>query len=246
MMRDELLHAIKAIVLQVMQEQRPFVYAHISNWDPVAHAVRVVVPSIRDELTGEPLVSGWLPLGTQQAGSGVGIQVAPVGGASLADPTAGEQCLVAVNERGTGVASVVSLFFNNKSLAPSSTLVDPHSGDPSPLLAGEMVATSNGITVRWRSDQTFEVTAGRVDVTTSGDVDLTVKGNINETVVGDVSIATNQLSVAADVAVNLEAPVVRLGVSPVLGVARVGDTVVNGAGTVIGTIKSGSANVFAS
>lgn len=219
MMNDELVHVIKGLVQQAMQEFRPFVYAHISNWDPVAHAVRVVVPSIRDDQTGDPLMSGWLPLGTMQAGNGVGIQVAPLGGASTQNPTAGEQVLVALNERGTGVASVVTMFFNNKSAAPSPTLV-------STLKAGEMVATSNGIVVRWHSDGTFEVTTnGPIQLTAQKDVDLTSIG-------GKVSIFGNVQVELLSGKVYLGGPD---GAQPV---ARLGDHVVNGAGGVIGTVQA--------
>ena len=223
MIEDELVHVIKNLVQQEMREIRPFVYAHVSNYDPARHAVRVVVPSMRDELTDEPVVSGWLPLGTLQVGSGVGIQVAPVGGASVTNPTGGEQCLVALNERTHGVAAIISMFYSGAQLAPGPSLT-------SPLQAGEMVATSNGIVVRWHGDGTFEITTtGKITVTAKGEVDV-------------MSSNGGKVVVSSTGEVDVYGGTVNLGAAGGKAVARIGDTVT--VGTATGTITTGSPSVF--
>lgn len=216
MMTDELLHVIKGLVQQEIREIRPFVYAHISNYDPALHAVRVVVPSMRDEITNEPLMSGWLQLGTLQTGSGTGLQVAPVGGASLTDPTAGEQCLVALTDRGIGVASVIALFFNNK-LQPPSTSIS------SPLQAGEMVAFSNGIEVRWNSD-------GTLTINSTKDVTVVATGNVN--------LTGNDVVVTGNSVVSIMTPTVNLAAGSGRAVVRDGDPVVNG------VVKASTTSVY--
>jgi phage baseplate assembly protein gpV len=250
MMADELVHVIKNLVLQEVREIRPFVYAHVASYDNVAHAVKVVVPSMRDDMTNEPLVSGWLNMPTHQSGSGTGVQIAPVGGASIQDPTAGEQALVALNDRGTGVASVIALYFNNKFEAPSPKLA-------SPLLPGEMVAYSNGVLVRWHQNGDLEIaTTGKVNITTQGDTNITAaqtmvnissKGDTNITSQGVMNIGSSQdnTSVYGDTELDLISPTtVKIGTSTAgVRVARDGDPVFAGT-NLVGIIRATSTTVF--
>lgn len=231
MIGDELVHVIKNLVQQEMREIRPFVYAHVSNYDPTHHAVRVVVPSLRDELTDEPVVSGWLPLGSLQVGDGYGIQVAPAGGASVTNPTGGEQCLVALNERTHGVAAIISMFYTGAQLAPGPALSPP-------LQAGEMVMVSNGSIIRWHKDKSLEITCyGTLNVNVHDDV------NINSAT-GKISVGaqTGDISVVAVGTVNVQGKQVNIGGAGGPAVARVGDTVT--VGTATGVISSGSKVVF--
>lgn len=240
MMNDELAHVIKGLVQQEIREIRPFVYAHISNYNPALHAVRVVVPSMRDELTNAPLVSGWLPLGTLQTGSGTGVQVAPVGGASTSNPTGGEQCLVALSDRGIGVASVIALFFNNKTPAPSPAL-------SSPLQAGEMVAFSNGVLVRWHN-------GGTLEITTTKDVNISVGGSANVQVTGTATVQSqgtmNLGSVQSDTTIQAQGTLsvlaghVNMGVVGGSKVGRDGDPVYSGP-NLIGTVRATTTLAFA-
>ena len=90
MLADELMHTIKQLVAQALVDQRPFVYGHISSYDPNGHRVKCIIPSMTDE-NGVPLLSPWMPMGSLSAGAGYGVQVIYQGGATAQNPTGGEQ-----------------------------------------------------------------------------------------------------------------------------------------------------------
>lgn len=179
---DELVHQLKQLSAQAQVEQRPWVYGHVASYDPATHTVRVIVPSMRDDQTGAPLHSGWLPLGTTGVGSGSGLQVFPVGGATPDKPTAGELAMVAINERGTGVAAVVALFYTNAQQPPNTTLPAGGSGN-----AGDVLLRHQSGTIQWfQKDGSVIVQCapnGSVSVSVSGSgsviVETGTSGSVN-------------------------------------------------------------------
>lgn len=124
MIGDQLLHQIKQATDQVILDVRPWVYGHISSYDRTTHRVRLVIPSWRGE-ESVPQYSPWLPLGTLYAMGSIGIQWAPVGGATLENPTAGEQCVILLNNRGVGFAAVPCMFWNQTTPPPGSAGINP-------------------------------------------------------------------------------------------------------------------------
>lgn len=209
---DELVHTIKHIAGQSQIEQRPFVYAHVMSYDPNTHTMRVIVPSMRDDQTGAPLVSGWLPLGSMLVGAGSGVQVYPTGGATTDNPTLGELALVGINERGTGVAAVISLFYTNRQRPPNTALTSQAS-------AGDIVTRHQSGTVQWFHQN------GSVEFTLApdGSVNINVSGsggvNINSFGTGNIVLS------ATGAGIHLTSPSIFLE----------GDVVVTGDLTVDGT-----------
>lgn len=183
---DELAHTIKHLAAQSSIEFRPWVYAHVSNYDPVRHAVRVIVPSMRDDQTDSPLYSGWMPLGTPMSGGESGVQVVPKGGASQDNPTDGELALVALNERGTGVASVICMFYSQAEQAPHNALAQNNGLQPGEIL----IRHESGTITRFHQNGDVEIVTGKdgaVSATTSGKGGIT----LNTTGSGPVTVETS-------------------------------------------------------
>jgi hypothetical protein len=108
---DELLHQVKHAAGQQQDGYRPDVYGHVASYDPATHRVRLVIPSLSDG-DGNYVLTGWMPLGTIAAGNGWGVQIAPMGGASVQNPTAGEKCKVSIMERAYGVTVCAEMCFD--------------------------------------------------------------------------------------------------------------------------------------
>lgn len=224
MYADELVHVVKHIAAQSSIEQRPWVYGHISTYDPLRHAVRVIVPSMRDDQTGDPLVSGWLQLGSGSVGGGSGLQVFPVGGATVQNPTAGEQCMVAINDRGTGVAAVVCLFYSNVQQPPNTVV-------PTRGRAGDILWRHQTGTLQWFHD------TGTVEVTTAADgavsISVSGAGNISLTSSGSgrvvVTAAQSEVDVVAQT-VNITGSVAIVGSLTVTGDITAGQGTTNQVG----------------
>lgn len=142
---DELVHLIKQLVTQQTNDYRTSVYGHIASYDNSLHRVTVLFPSLRDE-NGVPALSPWMPLSSAWVGNGFGLQIAPHGGATADNPTAGEACIVELIERGRGISLCASLRFTNEQLPPSTTQVTP-------LAAGEaLLSHESGSFLRFYSD----------------------------------------------------------------------------------------------
>jgi hypothetical protein len=107
-------------------------YGHIAQYHPTTGAVKVVLPVHRD-LTDTPMMTPWIPLGSLWVGNGFGIQVYPHGGATLQNPTAGEQCIVLAIEQDIGVSVVACLCYTDAmrppgGIQPGEVLVQHESG----------------------------------------------------------------------------------------------------------------------
>lgn len=157
---DQLAHLLKQFAGQQMIDFRPLVYGHIAQYDPNLHRIRAIIPSLRDD-DPAPVLSPWMPLGSMMVGAGWGIQVAPVGGATIEQPTAGEQVLIGLFDRQRGVCACLGMTFNGVQQPPSTVL-------GTPLLPGEMVLfNQSGTFIRTHNNGDLETVA-------MGDVSTTV------------------------------------------------------------------------
>lgn len=149
---DELAHQVKHAAQQQTGDYRPFAFGHIATWS-ATQGVRLIIPSMRDE-AGNPVLTGWMPLGSMFAGGAWGMQIAPLGGATLQNPTAGELCIVAIMDKTNGLMATLCLAYNQVNTAPFPN-----------LQPGEI-----GIMGKSGSSMQFKK---------NGDVDLSAIGNIN-------------------------------------------------------------------
>ena len=165
MLADELMHTIKQLVAQALVDQRPFVYGHISSYDPNGHRVKCIIPSMTDE-NGVPLLSPWMPMGSLSAGAGYGVQVIYQGGATAQNPTGGEQVLVGLFDRARGVSAVPALFFNNENQPPATNLPS----GASPAVPGDvLISNPSGSLLRLHANGDLEyIGTGKVIITTQG------------------------------------------------------------------------------
>lgn len=118
---DEFLHNMKFAAAQQTQDYAPFVYGHIANYDPKTHRIRAVLPSVRNE-DDVPVLTGWMPLSSMMAGAGWGIQMAPLGGATIEKPTSGELVAVMRFDRHLGVGVSASMVWNQVNTPPGAAL----------------------------------------------------------------------------------------------------------------------------
>lgn len=166
---DELAHTIKHLVEQQTQTRKPFAYGHIATYNQTTGTCRVVFPSIRNE-DGTPTMSADMPLGTAWSapgGKSYGMQICPYGGATLENPTAGEQVVVSILESKYGVHFAASLSFNQSAAPPRTD-----------LLPGEMVMQGEmGSFARFHQNGDLEFNAqGKVIVNCTGDATVTAMG----------------------------------------------------------------------
>lgn len=183
---DRFFQALKQGAAQQTLGHRSTVYGRVSSYDPALHRVRVLFPSLRNE-DGSPAISPWLPLGSGWVGNGFGLQIAPFGGATPQNPSAGEACVVTLLERTYGVTAAAHLIFDDLGTPPNTALG-----------AGEAVVKhSSGTELYFKSN---------------GDLVATVVGALTANVTGDASVTTqaNATVTAAGTAAVL-APVIKLG-----------------------------------
>jgi hypothetical protein len=174
---DELAHQIKHAATQQAETYRPDVYGHVSSYDPATHRVRLVIPSLGDG-DGNYVLTGWMPLGTIAAGNGWGVQIAPMGGASVQNPTAGEKCKISIIERNYGVALCAEMCFDQVYTPPFTDLQPGEIG----------MQAASGSFLRFHA-------SGQVELNLpTGDLTATVaQGNINATAAqGDVNVTASQ------------------------------------------------------
>jgi hypothetical protein len=203
---DELAHQMKHIAAQQAETYRPDVYGHVASYDPGTHRVRLVIPSLGDG-DGNYVLTGWMPLGTIMAGSGWGVQIAPQGGASVQNPTAGEKCKVSIIERNYGVAVCAEMCFDQVFLPPFPGLQPGEIGVQS--LAGSFLHFHASGEVELNlptGDLTAIVAQGNINATANqGDVNVTAaQGNAT------VAATAGTARVTAGQAVSVVAPLISL------------------------------------
>lgn len=199
---DELHHQMKHAAAQQAGgvAQSYFVYGHIASYDPAKHRVRVIIPSLRTE-GGTPVLSPWMKLGSTWVGSGFGFQWAPHGGASFANPTAGELVRVEIAQRGQGVSAAAYPLFTD--------IMPPPGG----LQPGEAVLKhESGSLLKFNTTGDITLTSARdVNVTAGRDLNATVTRNLLATVTGTVTVnAVGIVKVISAGAVQVVAPTIAL------------------------------------
>lgn len=185
MIADEFSHLIKQHVVQALIDLRPHAYGHIATYDPVLHRVRCIVPSMTDQ-NGNPTLTGWMPIATLSAGAGFGLQVVYAGGASVENPTGGEQVQIDFFDRTRGVATASAVFFNGGAAPPAQKLPPGAAA----VAAGDvLLSNASGTLLRIHPNGDFEVySSGKLIATTTGDVTVTAAGNATLTSSGTVTI----------------------------------------------------------
>ena len=124
-----------------------------------------------------------MPLGTPSAG-GLLVQFAPKTGATVDNPTAGEQVVIQLFDRARGVSSVACQLFNNVAQAPSGKLDKPLQGGE-----GVLYHADSGTFLRFHTNGDLEVVSkGKVNVTATGDVNVTTQGNATVSATGSGSV----------------------------------------------------------
>jgi hypothetical protein len=149
MSMDEFVH----LLLRQQDANRPHApvvaWGHIASYDPTTHTVKAVLPAYRNT-SDVPIVTPWIPLGTLWVGNGWGIQIAPHGGASYTDPTAGEQCCVLLVDDQSS-ASMCAVLFSTALMPPPAPSLQP----------GEcMVRHESGTQLYFAASGDLYVTAG--------------------------------------------------------------------------------------
>lgn len=175
---DELSHLIKLQASGQAKEARPFLYGHVSIYDSKTHRVQCIIPSLAGQ-GGIPVLTPWMPLGTVWAGNGFGFQVAPKGGASFANPTAGEQVIIGVFDREFGTLGALLMTWNLATPTPDQT-----------LQPGEAVMQhETGSNLKFNED-------GSISLISISDLNATVGGNLSATVTGTATIDAPEIVLA--------------------------------------------------
>lgn len=118
-MSERLLHLYLQQTQQQLKEVRLVEFGHIASFDPASYAVKVIFPALQD-VDNNPILSGWLPLGSGWVGNGFGAFFHPHGGATFEHPNQGEEVVVVVAEREQGVSAIANLLFNDTMQPPAA------------------------------------------------------------------------------------------------------------------------------
>ena len=169
---DDLAPLIKQICRQEMETTSNVVFGHVASYDATTHRARWIIPSNADG-DGGYVLTGWAPLGAAFASSGFGIQIAPKGGATFDNPTAGELCVLHFIDRANGVIAGGSMLFNQTIAVPDAT-----------LQPGEIMIKSEAGAQLKLDNQ------GNAALTTPKDLTAAVTGNLNATVQGTAAITS--------------------------------------------------------
>jgi hypothetical protein len=135
-----------------------------------------------------------MPMGTLSAGPGYGIQVIYAGGATLDNPTGGEQVLIGLFDRHRGVSAVPAMHFHDNAQPPATALPQ----GASPAVPGDvLISNPSKSLLRLHANGDLEhIGTGKAIVTTTGDVTVT-------TTQGTATVIANK-------AVNIAAPAINL------------------------------------
>lgn len=156
---DEFLHNIKHATQQQTGDYAPFAYGHIANYDAKTNRAKVVIVSTRND-DDVPVLSGWMTLGGV-GGNGWGMQIAPKGGATIDNPTAGELVVIQRLDRGFGAQAVACMVWNQVNIAPFPELQPGEVG----------LKSAAGASILLDKD-------GKIVINTTADVTITTTGNM--------------------------------------------------------------------
>lgn len=144
---DDFVNQVKLAARQEIQQVGNIVFGHIASYDPATNRARFIIPSNADE-NGGYVLTGWAPLGTMMGGNNWGIQCAPLGGATVQNPTNGELCVITFLDRTSGVIASAMMVFNQANLAPNQQLA-----------AGELLLKSQvGASAYFKKDGSITLT----------------------------------------------------------------------------------------
>lgn len=191
---DEFLHNIKFSSQQQAQDYAPFVYGHVATYDPKTHRVRLILPSQRDE-DGTPVLSSWMPLGGT-GGSGWGVQIAPMGGATIQNPTAGELCGVCRMDRLSGYQFVASLIWNQVYAPPFTDLKGGELGLMSQSGSSIKLTNDKNMTIGAANDLTMAA-EGTITINSTGNCTLNSQGNLTLAAMGSLAITATAATISA-------------------------------------------------
>lgn len=200
---SEFLHLLQQQANRQITGIKSAYVGYIQSYDPSTHMVQVLNPLAGQGPTpdnsfgggpmGLPLKSPWIPLASSYVGlsngtglinAGVthyGIQIAPLGGASQFDPTAGEQVLVINLQNEIGYSACAFLMFNDHAIPPGAGI--PVLGVP--LAPGEMlVVTATGTVVHFSNSGDVTILARKAGAQ-EGDLRATANGGIFIATVAD-------------------------------------------------------------
>lgn len=190
---DQFTQLIRHAVAQ--PEATPFRYGHIASYDPDKHRVRCIIPSMTDQ-DGNPLLSPWMPMGTPFATKGAGVQVIYEGGATIDNPTAGEQVMIAIFDRQRGVAAVPCLFYHASHPPPSTNLPqisDGYSANATPSVAGDVIISAPSQQPGGANSFIRIRKAGQIEIWSAGPMTAEVNGSLTARVnTGDVAVTVVQ------------------------------------------------------
>lgn len=192
---DEFLHNTKHAAQQQTGDYAPFAYGHIANYDAKTHRVRVVLVSVRNE-DDVPSLSGWMTLGGM-GGNGWGIQIAPKGGASVDNPTAGELVVVQRVDRGLGVQAVACMVWNQVNVPPFPELAPGEIGIKGAGGASILIDKNNNITLGGDNDLAITV-QGTTQINSTGDMTINSSGACTLSATGNLTLSSmGQLAISA-------------------------------------------------
>lgn len=199
---DELLQNMKFASQHQQGDYSPFVYGHVANYDGKTHRVRLYLPSVRNE-DDVPVLTSWMPLGGP-GGAGWGIQVAPKGGATVDNPTAGELCIVQRIDRGLGAQAVASMVWNQVNTPPFTDLAPGEIGIKVAAGASIKLDKNNNITIAGAKDMTATLSGnlsatvqGTAQINSTGDCTLNSSGNLTLSAAGSLAIIATASTIKA-------------------------------------------------
>jgi hypothetical protein len=211
MNHDEFAHLVRQLAGQQQVEFRPLIYGHVSGYDSATHRIKVIIPGMRDD-DASPVESPWMPLCSVGVGAGYGLQIAPIGGATINNPTGGEQVIIGVFGHSAGgiICAALGMTWNLAQQAPSGlaggeailkhpsgSYIKTHTnGDVSTLAQGNIQNTASlDITLQSQQDVqisavgTLDLGAGAMAINSTGSLAITSTGPINIISAGAITMA---------------------------------------------------------
>jgi len=202
---DELAHTLMHLSQQQTGALYFTVFGHIADYFPDTNTVTVVLTQFGDTF-GVPPTSGPIPLGTPWSGYGYGLQAAPIGGSTAADPTVGEPCLVLIIQRDTMLMAVGAMVFGG------------FGNTPDPLLQGGefILKHKNGNLYKFHNSGELEITlpapSASLQITVNGPTNINASGDVNVVSKQNVAVnATGTVSVTSGGTASVNAPAIQLG-----------------------------------
>ena len=178
---DEVLHRVK----QASSQQEPgfgsSTRGYVASYDPNRHAVRVYLPTLRDE-NDTPVLTDWIPISGPWVGRNFGFQWIPEQGATEENPTLGEPVLVHILDQQRGIL-VAGGFFYHDSMQPPAT---------NPALTSKL-QPSEGVLMHKTGTYVRFYSNGNVEINSTDQLIVNTQGNVTVTAGGNVKVQTSGL-----------------------------------------------------